>query len=226
LKKNDDSLDDYETIEDLDMAVALYLGGGNGIEDIVSEIGITETEVMAMMAHFESLKLDEATVQEKMASFQKRLEPFIDIETASELTTEQADELASIVDEIFNIVELKPKFYLVKDGKKKPVTMKELVKMKDAQGYGLLIELYNKEGKFLADVLFPADMLNSELIDETVKDVKKIETAVKSTKEKQPRTIKGGKLPNTAGHYMDWVLVGSLMILVGAIFYRKRKEQA
>ncbi|MEH7745734.1 processed acidic surface protein [Neobacillus drentensis] len=224
LKKNEDSLDNYETIEDLDMAVALYLGGGNGIEDIVSEIGITENEVMAMMAHFESLKLDEATVQEKMASFQKRLEPFIDIETASELTTEQAAELASIVEEIFNIVELKPKFYLVKDSKKKPVTMNELVKMKDAQGYGLLIELYNKKGKFLADVLFPADMLNSELIDETVKNVKKIETAVKS--EKKPRTIKGGKLPNTAGHYMDWVLVGSLMILVGAIFNRKRKEQA
>ncbi|WP_144550689.1 processed acidic surface protein [Bacillus sp. X1(2014)] len=225
LKKNDDSLDNYETIEDLDMAVALYLGG-NGIEDIVSEIGITETEVMAMMAHFESLKLDEAMVQEKMASFQNRLEPFVDLETASELTTEQAVELASIVDEIFNIVELKPKFYLVKDSKKKPVTMNELVKMKDAQGYGLLIELYNNQGKFLADVLFPADMLNSELIDETVKDVKKIETAVKSTKEKQPRTIKGGKLPNTAGHYIEWVLVGSLLVLVGAAFYRQRKEQA
>ncbi|MFB5193669.1 processed acidic surface protein [Neobacillus sp. KR4-4] len=226
LKKNDDSLDDYETIEDLDMAVALYLGGGNGIEDIVSEIGITETEIMALMAHFESLKLDEAVVQEKMESFQKRLEPFIELETASELTNEQAAELASIVDEIFNIVELKPKFYLVKDSKKKPVTMNELIQMEDAQGYGLLIELYNNKGKFLADVLFLADMLNSELIDETVKDVKKIETAVKGTKVKQPRTIKGGKLPNTAGHYIEWVLFGSLLVLVGAAFYRQRKEQA
>ncbi|MEH7307565.1 processed acidic surface protein [Neobacillus drentensis] len=232
LKKNDDSLDNYETIEDLDMAVAMYLGG-NGIEDIVSKIGITENEIMAMMAHFESLKLDEATVNEKMASIEKRLEPFIDLETASELTTGQAAELVSIAKEIFNIVELEPRFYLVKGSKKKPVTMNELVKMKDAQGYGLLIELYNKKGELLADALFPADMLNSELIDETVNDVKKvektvkkIETAVKSTKEKQPRTIKGGKLPNTAGHYMEWVLVGSLMILVGVIFYRKRKEQA
>lgn len=232
LKKNDDSLDNYETIEDLDMAVALYLGG-NEIEDIVSQIGITENEIMAMMAHFESLKLDEATVNEKMASIEKRLEPFIDLETASELTTGQAAELVSIAEEIFNIVELEPRFYLVKGSKKKPVNMNELVKMKDAQGYGLLIELYNKKGELLADALFPADMLNSELIDETVNDVKKvektvkkIETAVKSTKEKQPRTIKGGKLPNTAGHYMEWVLVGSLMILVGVIFYRKRKEQA
>jgi processed acidic surface protein len=225
LAKNDDSLDNYETIEDLDMAVALYLGG-NGIEDMVSQIGITENEILAMMSHFESLNLDEATVNEKMASIQKRLEPFIGLETASELTTGQAAELVSIVEEIFNIVDLEPKFYLVKGSKKKPVTMNGLVKMKDAQGYGLLIELYNKKGKLLADVLFPADMLNSELIGETVKDVKKIETAVKGTKEKQPRTIKGGKLPNTAGHYLEWVLVGSLLILVGVIFYRKRKEQA
>ena len=225
LAKNDDSLDNYETIEDLDMAVALYLGG-NGIEDMVSQIGITENEILAMMSHFESLNLDEATVNEKMASIQTRLEPFIDLETASELTTGQAAELVSIAEEIFNIVELEPKFYLVKGSKKKPVTMNGLVKMKDAQGYGLIIELYNKKGELLADVLFPADMLNSELIGETVKDVKKIETAVKGTKEKQPRTIKGGKLPNTAGHYLEWVLVGSLLILVGVIFYRKRKEQA
>jgi processed acidic surface protein len=214
------------------MAVALYLGG-NGIEDMVSQIGITENEILAMMSHFESLNLDEATVNEKMASIQKRLEPFIDLETASELTTGQAAELVSIAEEIFNIVELEPKFYLVKGSKKKPVTMNGLVKMKDAQGYGLLIELYNKKGELLADALFPADMLNSELIDETVNDVKKvektvkrIETAVKRTKEKQPHTIKGGKLPNTAGNYMEGVLAGSLLILVGVIFYRKRKEQA
>ncbi|WP_026568341.1 processed acidic surface protein [Bacillus sp. UNC41MFS5] len=232
LKKNDDSLDNYETIEDLDMAVALYIGG-NEIEDIVSEIGITESEIMAMMSHFESLNLDEATVQEKMTSIEKRLEPFIYLEDTSELTTGQAAELVSIAEEIFNIVELEPKFYLVKGGKKKPVTMNELVKMKDAQGYGLLIELYNKKGELLADALFPADMLNSELIDETVNDmkkvektVKKIETAVKRTKDKQPHTIKGGKLPNTAGHYMEWVLVGAFLILAGIIFNRKRKEQA
>ncbi|MEY2196940.1 processed acidic surface protein [Neobacillus sp. BF23-41] len=232
LAKNEDSLDNYKTIEDLDMAVALYMSG-NDIENIVSEIGITEDEIMAMISHFESLNLDEATVNEKMASIEKRLEPFIDLENTSELTAGQASELISIAEEIFNIVELEPRFYLVKGSEKKPVTMNELVKMKDAQGYGLLIELYNKKGKLLLDALFPADMLNSELIDETVNDIKKvektvkrIETAVKRTKEKQPRTIKGGKLPNTAGNYMEGVLAGSLLILVGVIFYRKRKEQA
>lgn len=231
LAKNDDSLDNYESIEDLDMAIAIYIGG-NEIENIVSELGITEDEIMALMSHFESLNLDEAAVEEKMATIEKRLEPFIELEDTSELTDEQAAELVSIAEEILNIVELNPKFYLVKGSEKKPVTMNELVKMKDAGGYGLLVELYNNKGELLADALLPADMLNSELIDETVQDMKKVEksvkkikTAVKRTKAEQPHTIKGGKLPNTAGNYMEGVLVGSILTLLGVILYRKRKVQ-
>jgi len=66
----------------------------------------------------------------------------------------------------------------------------------------LLIELYNQEGVFLADIILTADLFGSDLLDhigdklEVIKTVPKEKGAIKDV----VNTVNRGKLPNTAGN--------------------------
>ena len=68
-----------------------------------------------------------------------------------------------------------------------------------------LSKLYNYNGDFLADMMISANLFGSELITDTINKVEKVE---KSITKPVKKTIKGGKLPNTAGHYVDNILGG------------------
>jgi processed acidic surface protein len=221
LAKNGDSLDNYEYIEDLDFAVSMYISG-NDMNDLFSKLGMTDDELEAIMDYLMTLDLEDPAIVEKLDDLQNRLMAFTEFDSATDLTDTQITELGNIMEEMLNILQLDAKYYLVKGNQKTEISISQLIKMKDSNGSDLFIQLFDKNGDSLADLVITADLFGSEIIDETAKDIKKVEKVVKNPLLTKPRTIKGGKLPNTAGNYTEGILIGFILVGVGAFLLRKR----
>lgn len=238
LEENDDSLENYEYIEDLDIMVSIYLGGDelpgeDEMNQILADIDLTDEELEALFAHFMTLDFENPDLLEKMMDLESRLMAFGEFDSAGDLTEAEIAELISIMQEMMNLFQLDAEFYLVKDGGKTHLTTAEMVALEETKGHDLLIELYNTQGQFLADMIITAEMFSSELIEDTVTDLNQAETVIKKQGpakvkpvSKHPKTVKGGKLPNTAGNYIEGVLAGIGLILIGMAILHRRKVRA
>ncbi|MFY2155451.1 processed acidic surface protein [Cytobacillus firmus] len=239
LEENDDSLENYEYIEDLDIMVSIYMGGDempgdDEMTQILGDIDLTDEELEALFAHFMTLDFEDPELLDKMMDLESRLMAFGEFDSADDLTEAEIAELISIMQEMMNLFQLDAEFYLVKDGEKVHLTTAKMVALEDTKGYDLLIELYNTQGQFLADMIITAEMFSSELIEDTVTDLNQAETVIKKQDpdkvkqvSKHIKTVKGGKLPNTAGNYFEGVLAGIGLLLIGiAILLRRKVKEA
>lgn len=239
LEENDDSLGNYKYIEDLDIMVSIYLGGDempgdDEMTQILGDIDLTDEELEALFAHFMTLDFENPEFLDKMMDLESRLMAFGEFDSADDLTEAEIAELISIMQEMMNLFQLNAEFYLYKDGEKIHLTTAEMIALEDTNGYDMLIELYNTQGQFLADMIITADMFSSELIEDTVTDLDQAETVIKKQDpgkvkqaSKHVKTVKGGKLPNTAGNYFEGVLAGIGLLLIGiAILLRRKVKEA
>ncbi|WP_078432024.1 processed acidic surface protein [Metabacillus halosaccharovorans] len=237
LNENEDSIENYEYIEDLELAVDFYVNGDEYLDEIYglfTEIGLTDEEVEKLFAHLETLDFEDPAFLEKLIELSDRMVAFEDFESAEELSAEQIAELFDIFSDMLDLFQIETKYYLVKDGEKQAVSFETLMTMDTTNGYDLLIELYNKQGEFLADILLTADMFGSELIKETGKDIKQAEEIVTEnqnvSKGPEPvkpsvKTVKGGKLPKTASDHAGNAIVGLALVLVGFAMFRRLKAK-
>lgn len=188
------------------------------IEALLSEFGITEQEINNLIEHLDQIAEKNPSVLDELERLSLEMETIGDFETITELTPAQISKLLSVTDQMKTILELDFSFYLVKDGKKTPVSFEALLQMTDTKGASLLIEMYNKNGDLLLDMILTGDMIGSDLID----DANKVITDTKEqVTDKKPTTEKGAKMPNTAGNYAG-TLLGGLLFLGASIFtFRK-----
>ncbi|MGM7701838.1 processed acidic surface protein [Pseudalkalibacillus sp. Hm43] len=227
-EENGDSIEAYEFIEELELSLIEYMYGDEllNFEDLFTELGLTEAELEALFNHLMTLNVEDPALEAKMMELSDRMLALGDFETAEELTKEQVAEMAAIMTEMFNLMELDAKFYLVKDGQTTPITLAQMLEMseEEAAGYSLLIELYNLNGEMILDMLITADMVSSELIEETAQDLKTAGTPTKAEKAKPiMKTEKGAKMPKTAGNYVEGSIAGLGFLLVGLYMIRRLK---
>ncbi|MED4969311.1 processed acidic surface protein [Parageobacillus toebii] len=230
LAENNDSLDNYTTVEELAEAIVDYM-----LPDL-DELGLTDAELEKLYNHFESLNMEDPQFVSKMEEFSKRMEAIssYDFESVKELSPAQIAEIADVMNDMLDAFQLDVKFYLTKNGEKKPLSLSTLLTMESTNGYDLFIEIYNKQGELLADFILTADMFNSDLFDGVGEDLektgkvveieKKIEKIEEKVKQKPvKRTVKGAKLPKTASPYVSNMLMGVGFIAIGAFLFRIRK---
>ncbi|WP_249872638.1 processed acidic surface protein [Oceanobacillus saliphilus] len=234
LNEYGDSIENYQFIEDLDWAIYLYMDEVymDEMYALFGEIGLTEEEIGNLISHFETLNYDDPTFLDKLFELSDRMIAFEYFDAAEELSAAQIAELLAIFNELQNLFQIKTKFYLVKGEEKNSLSIESLLTMYTTNGYDLLIEIYDLNNKFLADILLTADMFGSELIQETGKDLKKTEEII-VTKQKlaeKPRkseqtvqTVKGGKLPDTASNYAENTMIGLALLLAGLFLFRRLK---
>lgn len=237
LNENDDTIENYDYIEDLEFAVDFYVNGDEYLDEIYGlfkEIGLTDKELEKLFTHLETLDFEDPVFLEKLIELSERMIAFEDFETAEELSAEQIAELFDIFSDLLDLFQLETKYYLVKDGEKQTVSFETLMTMDTTNGYDLLIELYNNQGGFLADILLTADMFGSDLIKETGQDIKQAEEIVTKNQRvsegtktvKQPvKTVKGGKLPKTASDYAGNAIAGFALVFVGFAMFRRFKAK-
>ncbi|QCR28216.1 processed acidic surface protein [Priestia megaterium] len=207
-----------------------------------SELGLTSEELNRIEAHFTSLEdelSNEATLN-RLDQLGERLAAFEDFDTATELSADQIAELMSIYKEMLSIFHLDAKFALVQGGNERPLSLTDLINLEELKNTSLKISLYTTDGKFLADMVITGDMFNSDIITDTGKEVEKSAEAVakpaqaqkpavekkqepvkKQTNGAVQKTVKGGKLPETASNYVTNTLIGLVLVAAGFVLFRK-----
>lgn len=230
LNENDDSINNYEFIEDLESAVDMYVNGGEYADEISSlftELGLTEEELGKLFDHLMTVDVEDPAFEEKLINLSERMMAFEDFEAAEELTAEQIAELLHIFSEMLDLFKVETKYFLVVDGEKRPVSVETLMTLEAEKGTSLLMEIFNTQGDFLADILLTADMFGSDLIQETGKDIEQAKEIVTEAPKAADRshapvkTIKGGKLPDTAANYAGNTLAGLGLLLAGVVLFRR-----
>lgn len=227
-------VEDFETVEELEEAYFEAVVGDDlmeGMDEALAEFGITETEVENLFNHLDGLNLTDPVYEDQFMAILDRTEKIGEFDSADDLTDAQLQELADIMRDTLGILQLDAKFYLIKDGKETPLTDRGLIELESTNGADLLIKLYNLEGTFLADMIITADMFGSQIIEEVTNEAEKVITQPVLNKpnkpnnpaaQKTPKTVKGAKMPNTAGNYAEGALLGLGLILGGAILIRRR----
>lgn len=230
LQQFDESIDHYEFIEDLDSTVDYYMNGGADLEAEIDELflsmDLTEEEMDRLLEHFITIYEENPDFEDQLYTLSERMMAFGEFDSADDLTAEQIAELLDISNDMLDILQLDVKYYLVKDGVKKPLSVQNMMTMTSTDGADLLIELYNKQGDFLADIILTNEMFGSEIIKETGKDLQEAEQIVKEIPVKTAtkaveKTVKGGKLPNTASDYLQNTIIGLVIVLAGVVLFRR-----
>jgi LPXTG-site transpeptidase (sortase) family protein len=203
LNENNDTIENYEYIEDLEFAVDFYVNSDEYLDEIsnlFTDFGLTEEELEKLFAHLETLDVEDPAFEEKMLELSERMIAIEEFETADELSAEQIAELFDVFSEMLELFQIEIKYYLVNDGVKQSVSFETLMTMDTTNGYDLLIEIYNKQA------------------EEIVTEAPKASERAKSAKP-PVKTIKGAKLPiyhgtdeeeleKGVGHFAGSVLPG------------------
>lgn len=240
LNEYDDSIANYDTVEALEEAIDNYIFSteyGFELAGLFEELGLTEEELERLEAHLNTLPIETPAFQDRAMALADRMMLIGDFDSADDLSAEQIAEILDIFSDLLDLFELKTQYFLVKDSDKKEINLSTLISLETVNGYDLLVEIYNNQGTFLADILLTAEMFGSDIIKETGEDIKEAEetvvvapapiakspTSAKAAPVKQ--TVKGGKLPDTASPYVTNTLAGLALVLLGVVLYRRFKAQ-
>jgi processed acidic surface protein len=231
LEENDDSVENYLYLDDLDFAVMEYIGYDWEDEEMFDEeflsfladtFGLTGEEIDRLVAHMEMLdeELSKPENEAKLEEIALRMMEFEEFESVKELSDDQVAELLYLTKELMTMLQLDAEIYLLDEaGKETAISFKDLMFMEDMKGYSVLIELYSAaDGEFLADFILTADMFNSEIITDTGKEIKETPAAGNT---KPAKTVNGAKLPKTAGYHADYIILGAGMLALG-LWVRRR----
>ncbi|HAQ07521.1 MAG TPA: processed acidic surface protein, partial [Bacillus bacterium] len=236
LNKYDDSIENYEYMEDLYMAVAerVFMESKDELINILDSFGLSLAEANNLANHVMSIlenpDLDAELFLAKMEEIGERLMGFPEFESAADLSPEDIAEFIDVWNDLLNLFDLNVEYYLSKEGKETAISFASLLQMDSTNGADLIIKIFSKDGKLLADMKVTKDMLGSDFLNETGKNIEQTkETAEVVTKvaEKMPavnapvKTVKGGKLPNTASDYPQNIMIGLGMLLFGVFVFRK-----
>ncbi|WKA53877.1 processed acidic surface protein [Planococcus shixiaomingii] len=184
-----ESIDDYNYIEDLEESVSYYLYYEEtdfDLDGFFAEFGLTEQELERLAAHLESLDYEDPAFEEKLWALSDRMMAIEEFETADEMTAGQIAEILSIFAELLDLFEMDTQYYLVTENEKQSISLETLLTLDTTNGFDLLIEVYNRQGTFLADILLTAEMFGSDIIVDTGEDVKEIEKIISEAPAKKP----------------------------------------
>jgi processed acidic surface protein len=219
-----ETVQEYTFIEELDTAVSFYLRHNEQmqqINDMLGALGFTEKEANRLFEHIASLHKRNA--KQQLEALNARLQPFLQVEDATQLTKQQRQQLFSIWEEALSTLEIKPKFYLEEKGGKQEVSYRRLLSMDTLGGRNLWVELYNQKGELLSDVQLSEEMLTSGYVFRAGEKFINASTLASEMEEK----MYGEKMPDTASPYLVNMLLGFLLVLFGAyVYWRTRSKLA
>ncbi|MBM7587015.1 processed acidic surface protein [Bacillus pakistanensis] len=220
--EGEDIISTYLFTSALDETLYFYEEVEFDAEEIgLDEFDLTSEEMTALFEHLMTLEIDDKEFEEKLLALDARLMALGDFESAEDLTTAQIEELYNVMNELLALFKLQAKFYLLDaDGNTRLLSSQELISLESTNGQDLLIEIYDLNGNFLADMIFTSDMFDSEWFEETTESIASPET-VKAVTEPLKTSVKGAKLPKTAGFYTEKLIVGIALLLMGLLLFRK-----
>lgn len=155
-----------------------------------------------------------------MKSISSNLEQYFSYNNSEGLSSEQQKELLVMYDNMIEVFELQPRYYLLKDGAKEAIAYNKLLEMDTLDGAELLVELYRANDEYLLDLKLSEEMLATDFIIERGEKLLTVATLATEMSMK----VQGNKLPITASPYSNLLLIGTLFLLlgIGAVFMTRK----
>nr|WP_244948938.1 processed acidic surface protein [Bacillus swezeyi] len=97
------------------------------IGNLFQELGVDDQEWEKLVDHLRNVRDKNPNLENDLMALGERLEAVAAFEPVSELSAQDIAEMLSVLNDVQKTLELKTKYYLVKDGKKKAVTLMTLV---------------------------------------------------------------------------------------------------
>ena len=89
------------------------------IGNMFQELGVDDQEWERLVNHLRKVRDNNPNLENDLMALGERLEAVADFESVSELSAQDIAEMLSILNDLQKTLEVKTKYYLVKDGKKK-----------------------------------------------------------------------------------------------------------
>lgn len=237
LNKYDDSIENYEYIEDLDFAVAeyMFMEAKDEVINTLDSFGLSLAEANKLANHAMKVIDNQEDPEQfflQLEEISNRLMSFPEFDSASDLSAEDIAEMLSIWNDLLNLLDLKIEYALIKDGKETAISFSALMEMTSTNGADLLIKILTSNGEVLADMIITKEMFGSEFIEETAQNLDQTNEAAKEAAaaakkipaEKKPaKTVQGGKLPNTASDYLPNAAAGMALVIAGFLLFHRMK---
>lgn len=230
MDKNDEVMEDYIYIKDLEDTIDFYNTAPVEMEEeffdlllgtLESELDFSKDEQERVKKHLEGLEeeLSSEETLNQLTRISEEMQNISDFDTIDELTPETTAKIMSLFNEMLSIFELKLDFTLIKGKKEEKISIVDLMYMTELVNASVKIDVYNLKGDFLADIILKGDTVDSEIIKDIGKDID--HTTVKINEVK---TENGGKLPDTAGNYFTKMMFGLILMIISlfAIRYVRR----
>ena len=150
-----DSVNDYKFIEDLDDSLAFYTNNNGSMGQLMNElakIGVTKQEIKKFFDYLTQVEENNKNQLDQMQALDVRMEQFLETADPTNLTDRQLNELADILQNLFQAYEIQVKLKL----NNKAVTVKDLLTVKKPGNFYAAI--FSKSGELLLDFSIPAEL--------------------------------------------------------------------
>ncbi|MFK3939416.1 processed acidic surface protein [Alkalihalobacillus sp. NPDC078783] len=157
-------------------------------DGLFDEISLSDKELEALFEHLIKVVEQNPETIDQLLALAERMEAFGDFESSTELTAEQIAELFAIGNELIEVLQINPEFYLAKPGEQNPISFADLLKLTELKGYDLLVVLYDLEGNKLADFIISAELFNGNTLGKVGDDLGDTGVIVEEVVENKPAT--------------------------------------
>ena len=206
LKENGMTLNDYSFVNDLKSDLVLFTTKAE-LESLFNELGLTDQELTNLGNHL--AKIDTEKITPQLNAIGQQLS-HLSFDNPSDLSSKDTELLSTSFNQMLQLVQLEPLFYLEKNNQKQQISLNDLVNLGNLNGANLIIELYDLNGNLLADMTINPNTLNSDLIDKFSKIMSYFNIYLNGL------APNGGQLPNTATHTWDFLILGLFLLILGA----------
>lgn len=192
------TMEDFVFYFDLDAFLWEYYGDDWYEEEFIDltgyflEFKLGTQDLDRLIEHYFKVRDNNPHLSADLTALKERGFAFRDGEFKSitELTAHEIAELFSIGEKAIELLDLQPQYFVDKAGQdKQPVDLAALAKTGIEKGYKLRVELYNKEGDFLASFYITPEMFNSHFVKNILEEVDEIGKVVEETVNETPVAV-------------------------------------
>ncbi len=234
LSEYGEDLNDYVYIDDLDLALDLYINGndsGSGFDvdptailAMANQLGLSEEEMNNFknyyLANIEYLSSSEVQTQVenlnvKMQALRDSLEAKVAADADYEPTDSEIAQMASLYTDMLSTLKLNAVFYQDNE----PIAIEDLLKIDRIDSANISFELYDSNHVLLADMDVEDALSGLDMGDI-------LDNITSQTSEDTVKTVNGGTLPKTATNYIPYSILGLFIAITGFVAYKKvRKDR-
>lgn len=211
LAQNGTSLKDYQFVNDLQSDTEFFMLHQE-LTGFMNQVGLTNQELTNLSNHFESLDLQKITPQ--LQAIAQNLSS-LNFNSTSELSAQDQATITNNLQQLMRLAQINPKIYLQQNNQTQPISLSDLTKLQVPSGANFIVELYDLNGQKLADLTIDPTSLSSYFINQISKIMSLVNMILNN----------GGQLPNTATHTWDFLALGLLILMLGAVLLKWNRKK-